>query len=49
MKNRLGFDNIEDIKKGILWQIKCKEEDLEKILATNIFYNPFSQEYFKYN
>ncbi len=48
LKDKLGFDNIEDIKKGILWQIKCKEEDLEKILATNIFYNSFSQDYFKY-
>lgn len=48
LKDKLGFDNIEDIKKGILWQIKCKEEDLEKILATNIFYNPFSQEYYEY-
>ena len=48
LKNKLGFDSIEDVQKGILWQIKCKEEDLEKILATNIFYNPFSQDYFNY-
>ena len=49
LKHRLGFDNIKDIKKGILWQIKCQKKDLDQILATNIFYNPFSQEYFKYN
>jgi len=48
LRDKLGFDNIQDVKKGILWQIKCKEEDLEKILATNIFYNPFSQDYFEY-
>lgn len=49
LRDKLGFDNIEDIQKGILWQIKCQSEDLEKILATNIFYNPFSQDYFNYH
>jgi phosphoribosylformylglycinamidine synthase subunit PurQ / glutaminase len=48
LKNKLGFDDVQDVQKGILWQIKCKKEDLEKILATNIFYNPFSQEYYSY-
>lgn len=48
LRNRLGFNEITDIKKGVLWQIKCKEEDLDKILSTNIFYNHYSQEYLKY-
>lgn len=49
LKNRLGFSKIEDIKKGVLWQIKAKEEDLDRILKTNIFYNPYSQDCYIYN
>ena len=51
LKNRLDFNEIRDIKKSIIWQIKIDEDDpkkreeiLKKIMDTNIFYNPFSQE-----
>ncbi|MBU0731446.1 phosphoribosylformylglycinamidine synthase I [Patescibacteria group bacterium] len=51
LKNRLGFNEIADVKKSIIWQIKIDEDDvnkreeiLKKVMATNIFYNPFSQE-----
>lgn len=43
LKNRFDFSEINDLRKGVLWQIEAKESDLEKILKTNIFYNPYSQ------
>lgn len=55
LKERLGFKDIADVKKSVIWQIKIDEDDakkreeiLEKVMATNIFYNPFSQECKRY-
>ncbi|MBU0670961.1 MAG: phosphoribosylformylglycinamidine synthase I [Patescibacteria group bacterium] len=55
LKNRLGFKELVDIKKSVIWQIKINEDDAkkreeiyQKVLDTNIFYNPFSQECKKY-
>jgi len=55
LKNRFGFKEIADVKKSVIWQIKIDEDDskkregiFKKVMATNIFYNQFSQECKKY-
>ena len=56
LKERLGFSEIRDVKKSIIWQIKIDEDDkkkreeiYKKVLDTNIFYNPYSQDCKLYN
>ena len=49
LKNKLGFKNIKNIKKGLVWQIKGENVDLDKIIKTSIFFNPYSQECQKIN
>ncbi|MFH1536973.1 MAG: phosphoribosylformylglycinamidine synthase I [Patescibacteria group bacterium] len=51
LKDRLGFSEIRDVKKSIIWQIRINEDDdkkreeiYNKVLDTNIFYNPYSQD-----
>ncbi|MBI5221782.1 MAG: phosphoribosylformylglycinamidine synthase I [Candidatus Magasanikbacteria bacterium] len=49
---KLGVHGIEYMTKGILWQITSVHDNInsavDKILATHILFNPFSQECFKY-
>ncbi|MCX6785751.1 MAG: phosphoribosylformylglycinamidine synthase I [Candidatus Komeilibacteria bacterium] len=44
LTNRLGFKQIKSIKQGVLWSIDCSAADWQKILASNILANPYSQE-----
>ena len=39
----LGFGELQSVKKGVVWQIEASQEDWEKILGTNILFNPYSQ------
>jgi phosphoribosylformylglycinamidine synthase len=47
--NRLGFKQIKSIKQGVLWQLECSDSDWQKILASNILANPYSQDKFLYD
>jgi len=44
ISNRLGITSVKSVKKGVVWEIECSEEVWQKILESNILYNPFSQE-----
>ena len=44
LNNRLSFKSVKSVKKGVLWQVECKEETWKKILESNILFNPYSQE-----
>ena len=44
LKNQLGFGQIKNIKKGVIWQVKSNGVNLDEILKTNIFFNLYSQE-----
>lgn len=49
LKNRLKFDEIENVKRGIVWEIKAKNsKDIDKIIETRIFHNPHAQTINKY-
>jgi phosphoribosylformylglycinamidine synthase len=41
---KMDIKGVKKIKKGVVWKIDSKTGDLNKILKTNIFYNPFSQD-----
>jgi hypothetical protein len=41
--HELGFKEIQTVKKGIVWQIEATPEEWDKILTTNILFNPYSQ------
>ena len=43
LNNRLGIKEVKSVKKGVLWEIECSEEVWQKILESNILYNPYSQ------
>lgn len=48
---KMNIHGIEYITKGILWQITATENIdpvVQKVLETNILFNPYSQECFKY-
>lgn len=47
LKEKLGLSAIIKIKRGVLWELN-KVSNLEPILKTNIFYNPFSQICYQY-
>ena len=44
LNNRLNIKSVKSVKLGVLWEIECKEDDWQKILESNILFNPFSQE-----
>ncbi len=44
LNNRLNIKSVKSVKKGVLWQIECSEKEWQKILESNILYNPYSQE-----
>ncbi|MEW5910826.1 MAG: phosphoribosylformylglycinamidine synthase subunit PurQ, partial [Thermodesulfobacteriota bacterium] len=48
LSGRLGFDSVRDVKKGVLWEIRCGAEDWEKILKSGVLFNPYSQEAYRY-
>ena len=43
LNHRLGFKQIKSVKQGVLWEIECSQNDWQKILESNILFNPFSQ------
>ena len=43
LNNRLNIKSVKSVKKGILWELKCSDDDWQKIKETNILFNPFSQ------
>jgi phosphoribosylformylglycinamidine synthase len=51
LKNRFKIGEILNIKHGVLWKIKVNSGDLEsttnKILQSNILYNPLSYECYR--
>lgn len=49
LKNQLGFKKIKSIKKGLVWQVRGSDVDLDKIIKTNIFYNSYSQDCHRIN
>ncbi|MDP2586978.1 MAG: phosphoribosylformylglycinamidine synthase I [Candidatus Komeilibacteria bacterium] len=49
LTNRLGFKQISSVKQGVLWSIDCSASDWQKILASNILANPYSQTKFVYS
>ena len=42
--NRLGLASVKSVKQGVLWEIDCGDETWRNILASNILFNPYSQE-----
>jgi phosphoribosylformylglycinamidine synthase len=44
---KMGVKGIREIKRGVIWGIDVDDKKLEQVLATNIFYNPFSQDCLK--
>lgn len=44
---KMNIKGIKNIKRGIVWKMDIDEKELEKVLKTNIFYNPFSQDCFE--
>lgn len=55
IQNRLGIKEITGVKMGTLWEIKLPtksktvaENDLKKIIATHIFFNPHSLNGYEY-
>ena len=44
LNNRLGLVQVKSVNQGVVWQVKCKEADWQKILESNILFNPYSQE-----
>jgi len=44
LNNRLNIKSVKSVKKGVLWQVECQEADWQKILESNILFNPYSQE-----
>ena len=49
LNNRLGIKEVKSVKKGVLWEIECSEQNWRKILESNIIFNPFSQAGMIYN
>ena len=51
LKNRFKIDNILSLKRGVLWKIKVNSGNVEsttnKILKSNILYNPLSYECYR--
>jgi len=45
LKNRLGFESLLSVKKGIIWSIN-PEKDIQAIVDTRILNNPHSQKIF---
>ncbi len=43
LQHRLGVEAINSIKKGVIWQFDCSDETWQKILNSNILFNPYSQ------
>ena len=47
----MGIDEVLQIKHGVLWNLKINgsnfENDLERILKTNILFNQISYEYYR--
>jgi len=43
LNNRLGLKSVQSVKQGVVWEIDCSREDWQKILDSNILFNPFSQ------
>ncbi len=46
---KLGFDPIQSLKSGVLWEVRCSSEDWEKVLKSHILWNPYSQSVFEYS
>ena len=40
---KMGITGIKEIKKGVVWGTDVSGKELDEVLQTNIFYNPFSQ------
>ena len=54
LKEDFGYDEIESVKRGVVWEVEFKdethkEEELQNILKTHIFYNHHSQECYLYS
>ena len=51
LKSSMGIDKVLQIKHGVLWNLKINgsnfENDLERILKTNILFNQISYEYYR--
>lgn len=52
LTQRFGFSNITKISKGVLWNVSSTSPNfpsvLDRLFATNILYNQYSHECFKY-
>ena len=53
LKNRFKIEKIIDLKRGVLWNIKINSGNIEptinKILNSNILFNPLSYECYRIN
>ncbi|MBI4049563.1 MAG: phosphoribosylformylglycinamidine synthase I [Candidatus Doudnabacteria bacterium] len=43
INHRLGINEINSVKRGVVWQINASDADWDKILQSNILFNPYSQ------
>ena len=44
---RLGFKDVQGVKKSVWWILESPEADQKKIVESNIFFNQFGQDCFK--
>ena len=44
LNNRLSLKSVKSVKQGVVWQLECKEDVWQKILASHILFNPYVQE-----
>lgn len=43
LRHRLGTTGITSVKRGVVWQITCRDKTWAKILESHILFNPYSQ------
>lgn len=43
IKHRLGMEQVNSVKRGVVWRINASDSDWNKILKSNILFNPYSQ------
>jgi len=48
LRHMSEFQNIDGIKKGIIWSIEAKNGITEKIIAQHILFNPYAHDVFTY-
>lgn len=49
LQDHYGIHDLHALKSGVLWQIEAKhEDDINKVLATQILFNPYAHDCYRY-